>query len=92
MMAGFFRVFLGHPGLQSYAAKIRARDFADPGFELAGELKEVDLMLAAAKEIALPLPHAAILRDRFVEALRRGMERQDWSAITEVTRVRAGIS
>ncbi len=86
VMAGFFRVFLGHPGLQAYAEKIRARDFADAGFELAGGLKDVDLMLAAAEEIALPLPHAAILRDRFVEALRRGMERQDWAAVTEVTR------
>jgi 3-hydroxyisobutyrate dehydrogenase-like beta-hydroxyacid dehydrogenase len=91
VMAGFFRVFFGHPGIQAYAAKIRARDFADAGFELGGGLKDVDLMLAAAEEIALPLPHAAILRDKFTEALRRGMDHQDWSAIAEVTRARAGI-
>lgn len=91
VMAGFFRVFLGHPGLQAYAAKVRARDFADAGFELAGGLKDVDLMLAAAEEISLPLPHAAILRDKFTEAVRRGLGRQDWSAISEVTRARAGI-
>src|SRR5206468_8087151 len=91
VMGGFFRAFLAHPGLQAYAAKIQARDFAGAGFELAGGLKDVDLMLAAAEEIAMPLPHAAILRDRFVEALRRGMEHQDWSAIAEVTRARAGI-
>lgn len=91
VMGGFFRAFLGHPGLQAYAAKIRARDFADAGFELSGGLKDLDLMLAAAEEIAMPLPHAAMLRDKFAEALRRGLEHQDWSAITEVTRARAGI-
>jgi 3-hydroxyisobutyrate dehydrogenase-like beta-hydroxyacid dehydrogenase len=92
VIAGFLRNFLGHPGLQAYAAKVRARDFAEGGFELKGGLKDVDLMLAAAEEIALPLPHAAILRDKFAEGLRRGMEREDWSAITEVTRARAGIA
>jgi 3-hydroxyisobutyrate dehydrogenase-like beta-hydroxyacid dehydrogenase len=91
VMSGFFQAFLAHPGLQAYAAKIHARDFAAAGFELAGGLKDVDLMLAAAEEIAMPLPHAAILRDKFAEALRRGMGHQDWSAITEVTRARAGI-
>jgi 3-hydroxyisobutyrate dehydrogenase-like beta-hydroxyacid dehydrogenase len=91
VMVGFFRTFLGHPGLQAYAAKVRARDFADAGFELSGGLKDVNLMLAAAEEIALPLPHAAILRDKFAEALRNGLAHQDWSAISEVTRARAGI-
>lgn len=90
-MAGFFRSVLAHPGLQAYAAHIRARDFSEAGFELKGGLKDVTLILEAASAAGVPLPHATVLRDKFQEAVRSGMAAKDWSAVTEVTRMRSGL-
>jgi 3-hydroxyisobutyrate dehydrogenase-like beta-hydroxyacid dehydrogenase len=91
LMAGFFRAVLAHPGLQAYAAQIRARDFAEAGFELRGGLKDVNLILDAASAAGVPLPHADVIRDKFQEAVRSGMGEKDWAAVTEVTRTRSRV-
>jgi 3-hydroxyisobutyrate dehydrogenase-like beta-hydroxyacid dehydrogenase len=89
-IAGVVGSLFAHPGLQAYAAKIAARDFSDAGFELAGGLKDAELIVGAAREVGLDLPHAEIVRSKFVEAVRTGMRELDWSAITELTRRSAG--
>ena len=86
---GFFQTMLAHPGLKAYATRIAERDFRDVGFELAGGLKDSDLILDAARAVGVPLGHAEVARDKFLEAVGRGMGGQDWAAVTEITRLRA---
>ena len=79
------------PALPGYSERIRARDFDDAGFSLPGGLKDVDLFLDASTDARAPLPFAAIVRDRLVTALARGLEHKDWSAVTEIARQNAGL-
>jgi len=86
---GFFQMMLAHPGLKAYAARIAERDFRDVGFELAGGLKDGNLILDAALAVGVPLGHAEVVCDKFREAVASGMGSEDWSAVTEITRRRA---
>jgi 3-hydroxyisobutyrate dehydrogenase-like beta-hydroxyacid dehydrogenase len=86
---GFFQMMLAHPGLKAYAARIAERDFRDVGFELAGGLKDGNLILDAARAVGVPLGHAEVVCDKFREAVASGMGSEDWSAVTEITRRRA---
>jgi 3-hydroxyisobutyrate dehydrogenase-like beta-hydroxyacid dehydrogenase len=54
-------------------------------------LKDNRLVLAAAEELAVPLPMASLVHDRFVSALAQGMGKLDWSAIARVTYKDAGL-
>jgi 3-hydroxyisobutyrate dehydrogenase-like beta-hydroxyacid dehydrogenase len=92
LMLAFFRAVIAHPGLQAYAAQIRARDFGDAGFELKGGLKDVELILQAATVAGVPLPHATVVRQKFQEAIGAGLAAMDWSAVTEVTRAHADLA
>lgn len=87
---GFFQMMLAHPGLKAYATRIAERDFRDVGFELAGGLKDGNLILDAAQAARVPLGHAEVVCEKFREAVRRGMGGQDWAAVTEITRIRTG--
>jgi 3-hydroxyisobutyrate dehydrogenase-like beta-hydroxyacid dehydrogenase len=86
---GFFQMMLAHPGLKAYAARIADRDFRDVGFELAGGLKDGNLILDAARTVGVPVGHAEVVCEKFREAVRRGMGERDWAAVTEITRLRA---
>jgi len=86
---GFFQMMLAHPGLKAYAARIAERDFRDVGFELAGGLKDGNLILDAARAAGVPLGHAEVVCDKFREAVASGMGSEDWAAVTEITRRRA---
>jgi 3-hydroxyisobutyrate dehydrogenase-like beta-hydroxyacid dehydrogenase len=84
--------FFGQPALQEYAQLIRSRSFDDPGFTLIGALKDVELMLQAAGDTRAPLPFGSILRDKLLTAAVRGMEDLDWAAISEISRIQAGLA
>jgi len=86
---GFFQMMLAHPGLKAYAARIAERDFRDVGFELAGGLKDGNLILDAARAVGVPLGHAEVVCDKFREAVASGIGSEDWAAVTEITRRRA---
>jgi len=86
---GFLQMMLAHPGLKTYAARIAERDFRDVGFELAGGLKDGNLILDAARAADVPLGHAEVVCDKFREAMASGMGSQDWAAVTEITRRRS---
>jgi 3-hydroxyisobutyrate dehydrogenase-like beta-hydroxyacid dehydrogenase len=86
---GFFQMMLAHPGLKAYAARIAERDFRDVGFELAGGLKDGNLILDAARAAGVSLGHAEVVCDKFREAVASGMGSEDWAAVTEITRRRA---
>jgi 3-hydroxyisobutyrate dehydrogenase-like beta-hydroxyacid dehydrogenase len=66
---------------EAYGRRIANGEFEPAGFSLRLGLKDVHLALDAAEAAALPLPFASVLRDRFLVAIARGLEDQDWSAV-----------
>ncbi len=84
--------FFGQPALQEYAQLIHGRDFSDAGFALSGAMKDVELMMQAAGDIRVPLPFGSIVRDKLLSAAARGMEDLDWAAISEISRIQAGLA
>ncbi len=72
---------LSPEALDGYGKRIASHQFEPAGFRLALGLKDVDLALAASEAAALQMPFASVLRDRFLVAMARGLEGQDWSAV-----------
>lgn len=85
------QTMFGHPGLQQYAARMRERRFDDVGFDLLGELKDVQLILDASTDTRAPLPFASVVRDKLLTAVAHGLGAKDCSAAYEVTRMNAGL-
>jgi 3-hydroxyisobutyrate dehydrogenase-like beta-hydroxyacid dehydrogenase len=70
---------------------IAAEQFEPPGFKLPLGLKDNRLLLAAAEEVAAPMPMASLIHDRFVSALARGLGESDWAAIARISYQSAGL-
>lgn len=81
------------PGVvyEGYGRMISTRTYEPNGFGLALGLKDVRLARAQAHAADVTLPFGSVLEDVFVDALAHGQGHQDWSAITEATRRRAGL-
>jgi len=88
IITGMFKQFM--PATSEYVDRISTRNFKNAGFTLDAGLKDVMLILAAAAEVQTPLPYASIIRDKCLAAQARGMNRLDWSALTEISRLNAG--
>lgn len=82
---------LGHPAPRQYAQKVRKREFDEVGFALAAGFKDLQLMLQASTDTRVALSYANIIREKFLAALAHGMGDRDWSAISEITRMNAGL-
>ena len=54
---------------------------ADPTFPLRLGLKDVELALAAARDIAMPLPSAELIRSQHLAALAHGYGDKDWAEL-----------
>ncbi|AUG75093.1 oxidoreductase [Kitasatospora sp. MMS16-BH015] len=80
------------PVYQGYGSMIAERRYEPAGFRLELGLKDVQLALAAGAEQRVPLPIAGVVRDAFLEALAHGRAEQDWAAVAEVARRRAGLA
>ena len=78
------------PLYKNYGGMIAAHRYEPAGFKLALGLKDVRLALEAADMVHAPLPFGGVLRDSFVDAIAHGQSDQDWSAVAEVSRRRAG--
>lgn len=88
----FFEEAMAHPGLKSYARKLRARDFAGRGaFVMTGGLKDVTLMLSASAALGVDFAIGKIIRPKMEAAIEHGMGEQDWSSIYEITRKNSGL-
>jgi 3-hydroxyisobutyrate dehydrogenase-like beta-hydroxyacid dehydrogenase len=93
IMAGFFDRCFAHPGLKGYAKRLHEKNIDGAGgFSLRGGLKDVNLMLAAAKAAECPLDLATIIQAKMQECMAQGLQDADWSAILQVTRARAGLT
>lgn len=93
IMAGFFDKAYALPGLKGYAKRLLEHSIdGTGGFSMRGGLKDVNLMLDAAKAADCPLDLATIIQGKMQECIAHGLKDADWSAIQQVTRTRAGLS
>lgn len=87
-----FRMLWAQPTLQGYATRIWRREFDDVGFDLQGGLKDVTLMVNAAKGQGLHWDFAEVVQRKMARGLEMGLGQRDWSSVYEVTRAEAGLS
>ena len=74
------------PVFENYGKIIAEERFEPAGFKLKLGLKDVKLAMGAAEDVAVPMPFASVLRDRFLAAIGHGEAEKDWSAITAEAR------
>ncbi len=82
---------LSHPVMKEYTQRIRTRDFEPAAFDLSSGFKDVTLMLQASTQVQAPLPYASTIREKFLTALANGLAEKDWSAVSEISRMHAGL-
>jgi len=74
------------------AGPVAADKFAPAGFKLPLGLKDNRLLLAAAGQVAAPMPPASLVHDRFLAAMAQGLDEADWAAIARISYHEAGLS
>jgi 3-hydroxyisobutyrate dehydrogenase-like beta-hydroxyacid dehydrogenase len=78
------------PAYQTYGGLIARQEFEPAGFAATLGLKDVQLVLAAAEELQVPLPVASVLRDRLLTLVATGGGHLDWSAVATLADRDAG--
>ena len=79
------------PVYQGYGGAIAHLRHEPAGFRLKLGLKDLELVLRTASEVAVPMPVAGIVRDRLLSAVARGREAMDWSALALGAREDSGL-
>jgi 3-hydroxyisobutyrate dehydrogenase-like beta-hydroxyacid dehydrogenase len=79
------------PAYRSYGSLIATDQVEHAQFKLPLGFKDNRLLLAAAEDLAVPMPMASLVHDRFVAALAQGLGEADWSAIARVSFRNAGL-
>jgi 3-hydroxyisobutyrate dehydrogenase-like beta-hydroxyacid dehydrogenase len=79
------------PVYRNYGSMIASDKFEPAAFKLPLGLKDNRLLLAAAEEVAAPMPMASLVHDRFVAALARGLGESDWAAVARISYENAGL-
>jgi 3-hydroxyisobutyrate dehydrogenase-like beta-hydroxyacid dehydrogenase len=79
------------PIYRTYGNIIAAEKFEPAGFKLPLGAKDNRLLLAAAEEVAVPMPMASLVRDRFIAAMAEGLGESDWAAIARISYRDAGL-
>ena len=91
IIQAFLHQVFAHPAYKLYVDKIKERNFDDVNFELSGGFKDLHLFQQAFTDVRV-VPHIAnIIKDKLLIAMAHGMEHKDWSAVTEITRLEAGL-
>ncbi len=86
-----FRMMWAQPALQGYASRIWRREFDDVGFDLQGGLKDITLMVNAAKELGVRWDFAETIQRKMTRGIEMGLGQKDWSSAYEITRAEAGL-
>jgi 3-hydroxyisobutyrate dehydrogenase-like beta-hydroxyacid dehydrogenase len=81
----------GSPVFNGYGNRIAKTEFIPPGFTMTLGLKDVDLALAAARELGAPMPVAELARSRLLTAIERGRGDHDFAGFASVIREAAGL-
>jgi 3-hydroxyisobutyrate dehydrogenase-like beta-hydroxyacid dehydrogenase len=80
------------PVYKNYGKIILEENYSPPGFKLPLGLKDARLLLQSADALAVPLPFAGIIRDRFLASLAKGDGELDWAAIAKRAMEDAGLA
>jgi 3-hydroxyisobutyrate dehydrogenase-like beta-hydroxyacid dehydrogenase len=88
LTAGLFNT----PVYKNYGNLIVQGKYEPAGFALPLGLKDVRLVLQAAEAASVPMPIASVIRDRFVTAMARGNQNQDWSVLGKIASEDAGLT
>jgi 3-hydroxyisobutyrate dehydrogenase-like beta-hydroxyacid dehydrogenase len=80
------------PVYQIYSKQIAEKKFVPAGFAMKLGAKDINLALQTASSVAVPMPVASLLRDRFLESFAKGREKMDWSAIALAVAEDAGLA
>ena len=78
------------PVYQTYGGLIARQEFEPAGFAATLGLKDIELVLAAAQQLQVPLPVASLLRDRLLTLVATGGGQLDWSAVSALADRDAG--
>ncbi|HEY7159740.1 MAG TPA: NAD-binding protein, partial [Acidobacteriota bacterium] len=79
------------PIYRNYGSMIAADKFEPVGFKLPLGMKDNRLLLSAAEDLAVPMPIASLVRDRFIAALAQGLGEADWASIARISYKDAGL-
>jgi 3-hydroxyisobutyrate dehydrogenase-like beta-hydroxyacid dehydrogenase len=79
------------PIYKTYGSLIADERYRPAGFRLPLGLKDVTLALDAARDEAVPMPTATLVRDRMLEGLALGYDDADWSVLGLVAARAAGL-
>jgi 3-hydroxyisobutyrate dehydrogenase-like beta-hydroxyacid dehydrogenase len=79
------------PPYRGYGRQIAQRQFLPAGFRLSLGLKDIELAMSAARSVSVPMPLAALLRDRALASVNKGRGDWEWSAFTLEAAEDAGI-
>jgi 3-hydroxyisobutyrate dehydrogenase-like beta-hydroxyacid dehydrogenase len=79
------------PIYENYGKLIASERYEPAGFKLRYGLKDVRLALAAADDVAAPMPLASLIHDRFLSGVARGWGDSDWAALARVAAADAGL-
>lgn len=80
----------GAPVFKTYGTLLADRKFTPAGFAAPLGQKDIRLTLQAAEALAVPMPVASVLRDRFLTLAAHKREHLDWAAIGYLAAVDAG--
>lgn len=78
------------PVYKTYGGLIASATFKPAGFAAPLGYKDIQLTLAAADDLRVPMPLASLLRDRLLTLLAQGDDTLDWSAIGHLAARDAG--
>ena len=79
------------PIYQLYAKILVAKKYEPAGFKLNLGLKDIQLVLDAAKAKQVPMPLASLVYGRLLSAVAKGRSHMDWSAIGQAVSEDAGV-
>ncbi|MCE9672943.1 NAD(P)-dependent oxidoreductase [Myxococcus stipitatus] len=87
----FQAVFARSPIFENYARAIAEERYRPAGFAMHLGLKDVGLVLEAARAAQVPMPLASLLRDQYLGGVAQGHGDLDWSALGALIAARAGL-
>lgn len=88
----FAQMIFGVSGpMIEYVEKIKNRTFDDAGFALTGGLKDSLLFEKAFVDAGVNAGIAALAKEKLMAAAVNGLGDKDWSALTEMIRLSAGL-
>ena len=80
------------PVYHTYGDLLVTANDQNPGFTVPLALKDVQLAIAAAESLRVPMPVASVVHDAFVTALARGYENRDQAVLGRVAAENAGVT